>query len=169
MKDDEIYFVNASDGFGIYRICIDGSGMKKLCESGRQIQVSAEYVYFCAKYDAKYDISGLMTEEPPEYEDGFLYRMKKDGSDRMLISKNVRRFVLSDGYNRNADDAKIMYCCKYNRDGTMTVSRMGLDGQDEKEIWNIDFEGIIMLYEGSIYCCDIYLDSKKISRYQLSV
>ncbi|MDE6055857.1 MAG: hypothetical protein K2G55_19350 [Lachnospiraceae bacterium] len=25
-----------------------------------------------------------------------------------------------------------------------------------------------MLYEGSIYCCDIYLDSKKISRYQLS-
>ena len=53
---------------------------------------------------------------------------------------------MSDGHNRSADDAKIMYCCKYNRDGTMTVSRMGLDGQDEKGIWNIDFEGTINVY-----------------------
>ena len=60
VQDDEIYFINQSDGYGtICKMKTDGSGMEKLCEQGNSLQLSAEYIYFSSIYEAEYDKSGL--------------------------------------------------------------------------------------------------------------
>ena len=64
VQDDEVFFINQTDGYGIYRVKTDGSGLTRLCNKGKRLQISAEYVYFCDTYHAEYDTRKLVTEEP---------------------------------------------------------------------------------------------------------
>ena len=142
--DDEIYFTNLSDGPGsICRMKTDGSGMEKLCEAGsksqlrlcdegRKVQLSAEYVYFCSIYEEEYDKAGLVTEAPSEFDSGFLYRMKRDGADRELIARDVWQYVLSDGNSQKVWYTGSIYCTKWV-ENQMVVYRMDLDGKNETE------------------------------------
>lgn len=168
VQDGMIYFIhNGGGGYesGIYRIQTNGSGMEKLCGWGRQLRLSEGYVYFCAAYEAEYDASGLVTKTPPEYDDNFLYRMKKDGTDRKLIATDVRDFAL-----QYVQDEKqmVLYCSQYCHDGTMAVSRMASDGRDAQALWYTDYEGTMMVYKSRIYFLDIYFGSQKVEWYDLS-
>lgn len=167
LQDGMIYFIHTSgDGYesGIYRIHTDGSGMERLCGMGRRLRVSDGYIYFCAAYEAEYDLSGLVTVETPDYNDNFLYRMKKDGSGRELIATDVREYELRFDQDKNQME---LYCSKYCHDGTMSVSRMSPDGKSEQVLWNIDYEGTMMLYKDRIYFLDIYFGSKIVRWYDL--
>lgn len=150
VQDGEIYFINQSDGNGIYRMKTDGTGMEKLCEKGRELQISAEYVYFTSTYEAEYDKSGMVTEKPSEFDNDFLYRMKKDGSERELIDTGIRQFVLRDGYNSKVRYSGFIYYSKW-MDGEFAISRMDLDGQNEKELCRFDEGRGMMVYGSSIY------------------
>ena len=57
--DGDVYFVNQSDGHSIYRLKAGTAEAEKLCEYGHDLQVSGEYVYFFARYNAQYDTYGL--------------------------------------------------------------------------------------------------------------
>lgn len=175
--DDEIYFINLSDGPGsICRMKTDGSGMEKLCETGsesqlrlcdegRKVQLSAEYVYFCSIYEEEYDKAGLVTEAPSEFDSGFLYRMKRDGSDRELIARDVWQYVLSDGNSQKVWYTGSIYCTKWV-ENQMVVYRMDLDGKNETELCRFDDRGKIMVYGNSVfYAGDFYGDREKVSRY----
>lgn len=150
VQDDEVFFINQTDGYGIYRVKTDGSGLTRLCNKGKRLQISAEYVYFCDTYHAEYDTRKLVTEEPSEFEDDFLYRMKKDGSDRVLIAADVRQFVLYDGRSHDVRYTGEIYCCRWEKDSTI-VSRMDLDGQNESALCEIKCTGNILVYGGEIF------------------
>lgn len=141
VRDDEIYFVSQSDGNGIYRIRTDGSGMKRLCKTGHDVQISAEYVYFLDRYEAKYDVAGLVTEKSSVSGDNYLYRMKKDSSARELIAKDVQRYVLNDGYCQEVYHIGSIYYTRYEYIGDgdeveLSFCRMEMDGQEEEELFN---------------------------------
>lgn len=162
VQDGEIYFINQSDGNGIYRMKTDGTGMEKLCEKGNGLQVSAEYVYFTSTYEAEYDKSGMVTEEPSEFNGGFLYRMKKDGSERELIDTGIRQFVLRDGYNSKVRYSGFIYYSKW-MDGEFAISRMDLNGQNAEELCRFDKGRGMMVYGSSIY----FAGQEQISRLNL--
>lgn len=141
VRDDEIYFVSQSDGNGIYQIRTDGSGMKRLCKTGHDVQISAEYVYFLDRYEAKYDVAGLVTEKSSVSGDNYLYRMKKDSSARELIAKDVQRYVLNDGYCQEVYHIGSIYYTRYEYIGDgdeveLSFCRMEMDGQEEEELFN---------------------------------
>lgn len=166
VRDGEIYFVNLSDGQGIYRVKKDGTRMEKLCENGRHMQVSAEYVYFCSTYEAEYDRFGIVKEEPSEFEDGFLYRMKRDGTERELIATNVWQYVLSDG------DSEVWYSGSiyYSKwaDNKFAICRMDFNGQNEEELCQFDNRGRMIVYGASLYYVgDFYGEREQISRLNL--
>lgn len=162
VQDGELYFINQSDGNGIYRMKTDGTGMEKLCDKGRSLQISAEYVYFCSTYEAEYDRSGMVTEEPWEFDDDFLYRMKKDGSERELIGTDIRQFVLRDGYSSKVRYSGSVYYSKW-MDGEFAISRMDLDGQNAEELCRFDKGRGMMVYGSSIY----FAGQEQISRLNL--
>lgn len=171
VRDDEIYFVSQSDGNGIYRIRTDGSGMKRLCKTGHDVQISAEYVYFLDRYEAKYDVAGLVTEKSSVSGDNYLYRMKKDSSARELIAKDVQRYVLNDGYCQEVYYIGSIYYTRYEYIGDgdeveLSFCRMEMDGQEEEELFNFR-SGVdkgetkedlslaatrLMVYGGKAYC-----------------
>ena len=171
VRDDEIYFVSQSDGNGIYRIRTDGSGMKRLCKTGHDAQISAEYVYFLDRYEAKYDVAGLVTEKSSVSGDNYLYRMKKDSSARELIAKDVQRYVLNDGYCQEVYHIGSIYYTRYEYIGDgdeveLSFCRMEMDGQEEEELFNFR-SGVdkgetkedlslaatrLMVYGGKAYC-----------------
>lgn len=162
VQDGEIYFINQSDGNGIYRMKTDGTGMEKLCEKGRELQISAEYVYFTSTYEAEYDKSGIVTEKPSEFDNDFLYRLKKDGSERELIDTGIRQFVLRDGYNSKVRYSGFIYYSKW-MDGEFAISRMDLNGQNAEELCRFDKGRGMMVYGSSIY----FAGQKQISRLNL--
>lgn len=171
VRDEAVYFANQGSERGIYYVRADGSGMKKLCGSGHDIQVCAEYVYFCDVYDAAYDTTGLVTEKPAESNDCFLYRMKRDGSARELIDTDVQQYVLSDGRYQEVYHMGSVYNSKYEyiNDGDeveLSLARTGLDGQKAEGL--IGMRGRVdkgekkeevalavtqlMVYGGKVYC-----------------
>ena len=166
VQDGEIYFINQSDGNGIYRVKTDGTGMEKLCEKGQSLQISAEYVYFTSTYEAEYDKSGMVTEETSEYDD-FLYRMKKDGSERELIADNVWQYILTDGYNSEVRYSGAIYY-QERIDSGWGISRMDLAGQNKEELCRFDDVGIMIVAGYSIYYTgDFIEDKREISRFDL--
>lgn len=155
-QDDEVFFINQTDGYGLYRVRTDGTGLMKLCDRGNRLQISAEHVYFCDYYHAEYDIQRLVTEEPSEFNDNFLYRMDKDGSERELIATDVRQYVLSDGEYQKARYTGEIYCLKWKENDTV-VSRMDFDGSNEKKLCTIECSGNILVYGSEIFAvgdCD---------------
>lgn len=159
VQDGEIFFVNQSDGHGIYRMKADGTGMKKLCEYGRGLQMSAEYVFFYSIYDEEYIMAGVT--------DRFLYRMKKDGSEKVLIDKDVSEYVLSDGYSQEIRYAGAIYCGKLKDEG-MTVYKMGMNGQNAKEVCHFNTSGEMAVYGRNIYCSSYsYGEREKIMQFCL--
>ena len=167
VQDDEIYFINQSDGYGtICKMKTDGSGMEKLCEQGNSLQLSAEYIYFSSIYEAEYDKSGRIKEESQESDSAlkmpyFLYRMKKDGSEKELIATDVWQYTLSQG----AKYAGSVYCSKWVNNKIVIV-RMDLNGRNEEEICRFDTSGRITAYENSIYYTgNFYGEREQVSQY----
>ncbi|MDE5698430.1 MAG: DUF5050 domain-containing protein [Lachnospiraceae bacterium] len=144
VQDDEVFFINQTDGYGIYRMKTDGTGLTKLCDKGNRLQIDAEYVHFCDSYHAKYDTAGLVTEEPSEFDEDFLYRMNKDGSERQLIAAGVRQYVLGDGSYTG-----VVYWRWKGND--IVVSRMDSDGSSEEELCRIESGRNILVYGGEIF------------------
>lgn len=167
VQDGEIYFINQSDGNGIYRMKTDGTGMEKLCDRGQGLQISAEYIYFFSTYQAEYDKSGLVTEEPSEFEISFLYRMKKDGSGRELIAADVWDYALNDGYG-----SKVRYFGKIYYWGQIgeewSIMQMDLDGKNKEKLCRLDDIDTMMVEGSSIYCIgDGKEDKKVVNQFQL--
>lgn len=171
VQDDCIYFINYSDQQGIYRMKTDGSEMEKLCDCGKEMQISGEYLYFRSVYDETYDLQGLVTKEPSDLNDDFLYRMKKDGSGRELLLADIDQFVLADFYDsQNIHYTGFIYCSRPDRGlENMVVSRYDLEGKTEKEICSFDFDGNIAVYGNYIFCLSTQYGEErgKISRYEL--
>lgn len=179
VQDGEVYFTNQDDRWGkIYRIRTDGSHLEKLCEDwqgsshklceeGRGMQLSAEYVYFCSGYEKEFDKAGLGLEGDSEFDTGFLYRMKKDGSERELIARDVWQYTLGDWSGRRVWYKGFIYCSKWI-DNEIVIYRMDLDGQNEVELCRFDSRGKMMVYGGSIfYVGDFYGERERVSRYDL--
>ncbi len=179
VQDGEVYFTNQDDEYGkIYRMKTDGSQMEKLCEDwqgsshrlceeGRGIQLSGEYVYFCSGYEGEYDKAGFGLEEDSEFDTGFLYRMKKDGSERELIARDVWQYTLGDWGGRRVWYKGFIYWSKWV-DGEIAICRMDLDGQNETELCRFDSGGRLMIYGGSIfYPGDFYGERGSLNRYDL--
>lgn len=170
VQDDEIYFIDQGSDYGDYgSVCkmkTDGSGMETLCEQGRSLQLSAEYIYFCAAYEAAYDKSGIVTEESYEFSNAlempfFLYRMKKDGSEKELVAADVWQYTLS---RRNGYTGSI-YCSKWI-DHKIAVFQMDLNGINEEEICRFDKRGTLMAYDNVVYYVgDFYGNREQISQY----
>ena len=145
----------------------DGTGMEKLFENGQNMQVSAEYVYFCSTYEAEYDRLGMVTEEPSEFDDKFLYRMKSDGTERELIATDVYQYILSDGYNPEVWYSGSIYYSKWTGH-ELAVCRMDLNGQNEEKLCCLDSIGNIMVYGAILYYIgDSYGEREQISRINL--
>ena len=166
VQGNEVFFINQTDGYGIYRVKSDGTGLTKLCDSGNRLQISAEYVYFCDTYHAEYDTRGLVTEEPSEFEDDFLYRTDKDGLRRELIATEVRQYVLSEGDDQNVRYTGQVYCWKWKEENTV-VSRMDLDGQNEEELCRLGSGIDFLVYEGAIFYIGACDGGEKIFRFSL--
>lgn len=170
VQDDEIYFINQSDGHGIYRMKTDGSGMEKLYDYGKELRLSAEYVFFCSTYRAEYDKTGMVTEETSEFESSissgdFLYRMKRDGSEPELIATNIWKYALGNENGQKMRYAGFLYCSK-RIENKISVCRMDLNGQSEEELCRFDIGGSAMVYGDNIYYAGFYYeDRERVSRY----
>ncbi len=154
---DVLYFVNLSDNKSIYRIGTDGSDLRKVCDnSDNNIQMSAEYIYFLDS-------------------DNFLYRIRKDGSGKELLLKDVYDFMIA-----AANDTQVMYdgyiyCDRYqqteenNGKWQTAVTRYDLDGENEEEICRFDFDAdTLTVYGDKIYCHTVYGEDRgKIGVYNI--
>lgn len=167
VQDGKLYFVNQSDGYGIYRMNTDGADTEKLCEKGQNLQLCGEYLYFCSTYEAEYDRRGMVTEETSEFDDDFLYRMRRDGTERELIAIPYGGGYVLNDQNPEAQDSGTIYYTK-RTDNSFAVCRTDLDGQNEEELRRGDSWGAILAYGGSIYYGEnYYRDSEWISRLNL--
>lgn len=163
VQDNEIYFINRSEGNGIYRLKTDGTSIEKLCGRGKSLHISAEYVYFCAAYEAEYDKYGMGTAEFSRDDEDCLYRMKKDGSGRELIATNIWQYTLDDERRAEVWYAGFIYCCR-RVENEFAISRMDLNGQNEEKLCCFDTSGK-MLMNG--YARGFYGDGEKINRFGL--
>lgn len=164
---DVLYFVNLSDNGAIYRMGVDGSALEKLCDATERnaMQVSAEYIYFRAVYDAKADIHGLLTADEIEsmnpFRDDFLYRMRKDGSGKeLLLSGGFAYEIVAVNGRKLAYEGNI-YCDRYEWNeeagkGETIVTRYDLDGGSEEEVCRFDFNGDILVSGEKVYCFGSY-------------
>ena len=141
---DVLYFVNLSDDKAIYRIGTDGSDMKKICDnSDYNIQMSAEYIYF-------------------RDSDKSLYRIRKDGSGKELLLKDVYDYMLAAANGTKVMYDGYIYCDRYqqteenNAKWQTAVTRYDLDGENEEEICCFNFDGDIMVDGDRIYCYTDY-------------
>lgn len=159
---DAIYFVNLSDYNAIYRIDKDGSNMVKLCDSSdNHMQLTEEYIYFCSSYDKAYDIRGLVD---PEHDmtgyhpsDGYLYRIRKDGTGKELILTDVEDYILAQAAGNNVIYEGNIYCKRLQQNETTRqweaiVTVYDLDGNNLNESYLFDFYGEILVSNGQIYC-----------------
>ena len=163
-QDGEVYFVNQSDKYGIYRMNADGTEMKKLCDFGFGLQISAEYVYFYSTDEDEFFNDFGWSLDSIIYDlEGSLYRMKKDSSESVLIAENVMQYVLSDGDCQGMRYAGSIYCSKSTDEG-MAVYQMDLNGQNAEEVCYFEDRGEIAVYGGNIYC-DFYGETEKITWY----
>ncbi|MDE6914452.1 MAG: DUF5050 domain-containing protein [Lachnospiraceae bacterium] len=153
-QDGVVYFVNLSDENGIYRINADGTGLKKLCAYGHDLQLSAEYVYFCDEYHMEYDTSDPKLAFPtisPENDKNCLYRMKRDGSERTLIANGIYQCALSGRHGWQMRYSGAVYCSRYEDDG-LTVYKMDLNGHNAEALYHFDYCGEIAVWSDYIYC-----------------
>lgn len=163
-QDGEVYFVNQSDKYGIYRMNADGTGLEKLYEYGHGLQISAEYVYFYSTDEDEFFNDFGWSLDSIIYDlEGSLYRMKKDGSESVLIAENVMQYVLSNGDCQGMRYAGSIYCSKSTDEG-MTVYQMDLNGQNAEEVCYFEDRGEIAVYGGNIYCY-FYGEMEKITWY----
>lgn len=132
--DGDVYFVNQSDRDSIYRLKAGAAEAERLCEYGHDLQVSGEYVYFFDdSYDAQYDAFGLAGDDASALTGNFLYRMNRDGSQRVLIATNVYDYVLSDVIYQNVRYVGAIYYSERTDEG-ITVCKMDLSGQNAEEV-----------------------------------
>ncbi len=166
-QDGYVYFINQSDGHGIYRIKADGTGMEKLCENGHNLQVCGEYVFFCSNYyEEELETTGVIVGTSGN--GGYLYRMKKDGSERKLIAEDVWQYVTGDGYSQGIRDTDAVYYSRQQEDG-LVVYKIDFDGQKKEELCNFDVWGNLAVYGSSLYCMGSYAGSRgKIIRFSLA-
>lgn len=161
VDEDVIYFVNLSDNKAIYKIGTDGSDMQKICgNSDNNIQMSEEYIYFLDSYEREADIHGLVSVSEAEEMspwDYFLYRIRKDGSGKELLLKDVDDYMIVSANGGKVMYEGYLYCGKsqLNEENTQwetVVMRYDLAGEKEEEICCFDFYGDIMVCGDRIYC-----------------
>ena len=157
VQDGEIYCVNQSDGRAIYRMNADGTGMKKLCEYGHGLQISAEYVYFYSNCE----------REHLSYSEPFLYRMKKDGSEITLIAEHIYQYVLSGSYGSEMRYSGALYYSRYENEG-ITVYKMDLNGQNTEKLCRFGYRGEIAVQGDYIYCGNFYDGRENVVQLRLS-
>ncbi len=155
VQDDTVYFVNQSDGYGVYRVRTDGTGMEKLCQKGYHLQAGGEYLFFQDAYDPAYDPLGLVTAaesaELSEDDTRFLYRMKKDGSERELLVPNLWDYQLENGclyYSISTDQGQVIY-------------RTDFAAQNQEELCHLAASENIVVCGEEIYGIDKSYENKK--------
>ena len=126
----------------------DGTEMKKLCDFGYGLQISAEYVYFYSTDEDEFFNDFGWSLDSIIYDlEGSLYRMKKDGSESVLIDEKVMQYVLSDGDCQGMRYVGSIYCSKSTDEG-MAVYQMDLNGQNAEEVCYFEDRGEIAVYGG---------------------
>ena len=148
VREDQVYFINLSDGRTLYRVGTDGSGLEKLSDFPMQeLIVLGDRIYFRSVYDREYDPFYQLTEDAAE-DDRYLYSMQLDGSGcRLLVPKVCREFVA---------DEEWLYYLVYEDEEGYVLYRNSPDGKDEEkilckesQIWDI------LPYQGDLYWVDV--------------
>ena len=146
VREDQVYFINVSDGRTLYCVGTDGSGLKKISDFPMQeLIVLEDKIYFRSVYDREYDPFYQLTEEPAE-DDRYLYSMNLDGSGcELLIPKVCEEFVT---------DGEWLYYLVY--EGGFVLYKNSLDGKEEEKILHKkDRIWDILPYQGELYWVDV--------------
>ena len=128
VQGDNVYFRDLGSERGIYRINTDGTGMKKLCMKGRNLQFGSEYIFFLS--------------------DDALYCMEKDSLTKYLVAQDVSQYQL---VNNTLYYSKSDYRASTN-DYTMQVTKLDLTTQNKKELCRFDPSGKLVVIGDNIYC-----------------
>lgn len=168
VEDAYLYFTNYSDHGGIYRMGTDGTGMEKLCDHGEDMQVLGDYLYFRDDYREKYDKCGFAETEEDTYGHDFLYRMRKDGTDRELIFGDVSQYMTVAGRTDAEQGTEgILLIPQWGEEGASVYRYTPLGGNKE-EIARFDFNGEIAVYGEFIFCFEGHVNREgKLCRYHL--
>lgn len=146
VREDQVYFINVSDGRTLYCVGTDGSGLKKISDFPMQEMIVLEdKIYFRSVYDREYDPFYQLTEEPAK-DDRYLYSMNLDGSGcELLIPKVCTEFVT---------DGEWLYYLVY--EGGFVLYKNSLDGKEEEQIlYKKDRIWDILPYQGELYWVDV--------------
>lgn len=152
VEDENLYFINYSDHGGIYRMQTDGTGLEKLCDHGKDMQILGDYLYFQDDYEQKYDKCGYAVKEEDTYGHNFLYRMRKDGTDRELLLGEVSQYMAIVGRtDAGREPEEFLLISQWGEKG-VTVYRYNSLGGNKEEIASFDFKGEIAVYGEFIFC-----------------
>lgn len=155
---DWIYFIleekNTINSFTIinynlYKIRLDGSQKSLVANDCNNINVIKDTIYYRICVDVMGYQKAQMDNYPLKDEDGDVYTMKLDGSQKKLIIKNAWRFIINGEY---------IY---YSIDGS--AYRSNIDGTDAKKI--IQNVGDNFKVENNI----IYYTTKDIDNFESNV
>lgn len=128
VQGDTVYFRVLGSERGIYRINMDGTGMKKLCMKGCNLQFGSEYIFFLS--------------------DNELYCMEKDSLTKYFVAQDVSQYQL---VNNTLYYSKSDYRAA-TKDYTMQVTKLDLTTQNKKELCRFDPSGKLVVIGDDIYC-----------------
>lgn len=108
---DDVYFINVSDGKGLYRIQKDGGGLEQVIDQSiRDIVLLDDVFYYIAAYSERYDKDGSVRDpvrgyagDVPYYDPYvYSYKIGEDGP-RLLSDRFCGYYLLSDGKEAYAE------------------------------------------------------------------
>ncbi len=108
---DDVYFINVSDGQGLYRVQKDGGELEQVIDQSiSDIVLLDDVFYYIAAYSERYDKDGLVkdpvrgyTEDVPYYYSYvYSYKIGEEGP-RLLSDRFCGYYLLSDGKEAYAE------------------------------------------------------------------
>ena len=126
--DDWIYFcAEENETIYLYRLNIDGTGLKKLAENCDEIQITDDYIFYAFIYD-DIDNTGI-------------YRINVDGSEKIKINNEISQDIIVCGdwiYYQNVSDDFKPY-------------KIRLDGSERTKLSDIECARLYLNRCGNIY------------------
>lgn len=149
IREETVYFINASDGQSFYSVGTDGSNLSKISDGPmKNMIIIGDTVFFLSVYEKENDPFYQLVEEETAVTDSCLCSMKLDGSDkRILVPEKCLEFT---------SDGKKLYYSIYDKDagenGEYIIYECGSDGTEERirnknqtQIYNL------VSYKGNLY------------------
>lgn len=117
-----IFFSNPSDNHKLYSMTTEGTDLKKLCnDTASYINADEHYVYYVRNNSSDDSAFSFL-----KWNDNSLCRIKRNGGDVLILDNDPSLYASLIG--------NFVYYIHYDKSDASTLYRVGIDGEDKKQI-----------------------------------